>query len=171
MTAQRPLAPARIEQTMAGALQAAAGVVLVAVAVARGAAAVPAVLVAAIGAAVFATAAWFGARRLLDAALRDPPPLPAGGVREPPRATALRSLLFSAPIVAVAALLAITGGGVSVVPGIVLGGGVTFLLAAARVGRYERETGRTVFRAPHVRWSRGAWALFDAGDFYASGAD
>jgi len=165
----RPLASPVRELRAAALVQATGCAVAIAlVALLERASVVGAIVLAALGAAIFGVAVWVAAyRRFLADALADPPPDPVGVGREEPRRTLARTLLTTLPIVVVVVLMALLVPGVA---GVLLGNAVALALLARGMQSWQAREGALLLREPRYRTQepdgRTGRGFLDPVDFY-----
>jgi type IV secretory pathway TrbD component len=165
----RPLAsPVRELRTAAVVQGAGCTVAIVLVALLERASVVGAVVLAALGAAIFGVAVWLAAyRRFLADALADPAPDPPGLRREAPGRTLTRTVVTTLPLVIVVVGMAILVPGVA---GVLLGNAVALTLMARGMRDWQRREGALLLREPRYRTSgpdgRTGRGFLDPVDFY-----
>jgi hypothetical protein len=165
----RPLASPVRELRAAAAVQAAGCAVAIAlVALLERASIGGAIVLAALGAAIFGGAVWLLAyRRFLADALAAPGPDPDGVGREEPTRTVRRALLTNVPIVAVVVAMAVLVPGVA---GVLLGNAVGFALMSRGMLDWQRREGALLLREPRYRTTgpggRTGRGFLDPVDFY-----
>jgi hypothetical protein len=165
----RPLASPVRELRAAAAIQALGCAVAVAlVALLERASVVGALVLAALGAAIFGGAVWLLAyRRFLDDALAAPARDPDGVGREEPTRTLRRALLMNVPLAAVVVGMAVLVPGVA---GVLLGNAVALALMARGMRDWQRREGALLLREPRYRTTgpdgRTGRGFLDPVDFY-----
>jgi hypothetical protein len=165
----RPLASPVRELRAGAAIQGAGCVLAIAlVMVLERASIVGAIVLAALGAALFGGVVWLAAyRRFLADALAEPAPDPEGVGREEPRRTLGRIALTNLPIVAGVVLMALLVPGVA---GVLAGNAVGLALMARGMREWQRREGALLLREPRYRTvgpgGRTGRGFLDPVDFY-----